>query len=69
MLLDSDNALLLDGIIYTGAGHEHTAPERTMSQTTLQVSKRKKKTSRENEQEKGKHFIVLPKGLGHTLAE
>ena len=36
-LLDSDNLLLLDGIIYTGANDEHTVPERTMSQTTHQA--------------------------------
>ena len=29
--LDSDNALLLDGIINTGGGREHTTPERMMS--------------------------------------
>ena len=96
-LLDNDNALLVNGIISSGVGDEHTAPEGTnkdelpqssnpllhspssqplgtaTSQTTPRNTPKKvkqvgKSNSKEkNKQEKGKHFIVLPKGLGHVL--
>jgi hypothetical protein len=71
-LLDNDKALLLNGIISSG-DDEHTGPEGTMSQTTPQdIEKQikqaeKKKLKEKNKQEKGKHFIVLPRGLGHVL--
>ena len=72
-LLDNDNALLVNGIISSGVGDEHTAPEGTMLQTTPQaIAKQinqtgKSKPKEKNKQEKGKHFIVLPKGLGLVL--
>ena len=72
-LLDNDNALLVNGIISSDVD-EHTAPEGTMSQTTPQdiAAKQtkqggKSKLKEKNKQEKGKHFIVLPKGLGLVL--
>ena len=73
LLLDNDNALLLNGIISPNVGDEHTAPEGTMSQTTPQdIEKQvkqaeKNKLKGKNKQEKGKHFIVLPRGLGLVL--
>jgi hypothetical protein len=78
-LLDNDNALFVNGIISSGVGDEHTTPEGTnkdgtaTSQTTPQnipeqVKQVKKSNLKEkNKQEKGKHFIVLPKGLGQVL--
>jgi hypothetical protein len=74
-LLDNDNALLANGMISSGAGDEHTAPEGTTSQATPQpedVEKQikeaeKTKVKEKNKQEKGKHFIVLPRGLGNVL--
>lgn len=74
-LLDNDNALLVNGVIPSGVGEEHTAREveTTKSQTTSQdIEKQIKQTKtskskEKNKQEKGKHFIVLPKGLGQVL--
>jgi hypothetical protein len=74
-LLDNDNALLINGIISSGAGDEHTASEvgTAISQTTPQdIAKQIKqnggsKLKEKNKEEKGKHFIVLPKGLGLVL--
>lgn len=72
-LLDNDNALFVNGIIPSGAGDEHAAPEGTMSQTTPQdIEKQmqqaeKNKLKEKNKKENGKHFIVLPRGLGHVL--
>ena len=71
-LLDNDNALLVNGII-SGVSDEHTATEGTVSQTTHQdIEKQtkeveKSKLKEKNKQEKGKHFIVLPRGVGHVL--
>ena len=72
-LLENDNALLVNGIISSDVADEHTAPEGTMSQTMPQdIAKEvkqggKSKSKEKKKQEKGKHFIVLPKGLGLRL--
>ena len=73
LLLDNDNALLVNGILSSDAGDEHTASEETMSQTAPEDVEQqikeaeKRKVKEKNKQEKGKHFIVLPRGLGHVL--
>lgn len=72
-LLDNDNALLVNGILSSDAGDEHTTSEETMSQTAPEDVEQqikeaeKRKVKEKNKQEKGKHFIVLPRGLGHVL--
>ena len=72
-LLDNDNALLVNGIISSGAGDENSASEETTSQTVPQdVEKQikeaeKKKVKEKKKQDKGNHFIVLPRGIGHVL--
>lgn len=70
-LLDNDNALVLNGIISSGVGDEHISPEGTISQMTPQdiekEIKQAEKKKLKDKKEKGKHFIVLPRGLGHVL--
>ena len=77
-LVENDNALVMNGIISSGVGDEHTVPEGTVSQTPPQdIAKevkqggkfkhKEKKKVEKKKQEKGKHFIVLPKGLGLRL--
>ena len=71
-LLDNDNALLVNGIISSSDVDEHTTSEGAMSQTTpqdieKQIRQAEKKAKHKDKKEKGKHFIVLPRGLGHVL--
>ena len=71
-LLDNDNALLTNGIISSGAGDGHTTAPDGTTILPQDISKKTKQTGNsklkgKDKQEKGNHFIVLPKGLGQVL--
>jgi hypothetical protein len=78
-LLDNDNALLENGIIAPGVDDGPPAgaiadksPQPTSQVTPQDIAKQRKRAgkSKQNKEEKpkaGKHFIVLPKGLGIVL--
>jgi len=71
-LLDNDNALLVNGIISSGIGDgsPSSSSEPTSQVAPQDSAKQAEKNKEKNKQEKprvGRHFIVLPRGLGIAL--
>ena len=69
---DNDNALLVNGIISSGIGDgsPSSSSEPTSQETPQDIAKQAEKPKEKNKQEKpgvGRHFIVLPRGLGIAL--